>query len=97
MKRHLLALPLAFSGLCSPALFADSLSDAIADDYQSHLSELFVYFHQNPELSFMENKTAARLAAELRDTGFEVTEGVGGTGLVAILENGPGPVVMMRA
>lgn len=97
MKRQLLALPLALSFLCSSALLADSLSQSIADDYDSHLGELFVYFHQNPELSFMENKTATRLAAELRDTGFEVTEGVGGTGLVAILENGPGPLVMMRA
>ncbi|MFK8041305.1 amidohydrolase [Congregibacter sp.] len=97
MKRQLLALALA-SGLSYSSLpFADSLSDAISKDYDSHLGELFVYFHENPELSFMENKTAARLAAELRDTGFEVTEGVGGTGLVAILENGPGPLVMMRA
>lgn len=96
MKRHLLAMPLALSILCAP-VFADSLSESIADDYENHLRELFVYFHQNPELSFMEHKTAARLAAELRDSGFEVTEGVGGTGLVAILENGPGPLVMMRA
>ncbi|WOJ96085.1 amidohydrolase [Congregibacter brevis] len=97
MKRQLLALALA-SGLSYSSLpFADSLSDAISKDYDSHLGELFVYFHQNPELSFMEHKTAARLAAELRDTGFEVTEGIGGTGLVAILENGPGPLVMMRA
>jgi hippurate hydrolase len=48
-------------------------------------------------LSLVENKTAARLAKELRDTGFKVKEGVGGTGIVAILENGPGPMVMMRA
>ncbi|WP_439108057.1 amidohydrolase [Congregibacter sp.] len=97
MKRFFTVLPLALSLACSSALRADSLSDAIADDYDAHLAELFVYFHQNPELSFMEQKTAARLAAELRETGFEVTEGVGGTGLVAILENGPGPLVMMRA
>ena len=45
----------------------------------------------------MEFETAARLAAELREAGFEVTEGVGGTGLVAMMENGPGPLVMMRA
>ena len=45
----------------------------------------------------MESKTAARLAAEIRAAGFEVTEGVGGTGIVAVLENGPGPLVMMRA
>ena len=76
---------------------ADELSEAVARDYQEHLGELFEYFHRNPELSTMETKTAARLAAELRAAGFEVTEGVGGTGLVAMMENGPGPLVMMRA
>jgi len=76
---------------------ADELREAIAADYNAHLDELFVHFHRNPELSFQEEKTAARLAAELRAVGFEVTEGVGGTGIVAMLENGPGPLVMMRA
>ena len=45
----------------------------------------------------MEVKTAARMAQELRAAGFTVTEGVGGTGVVAVMENGPGPMVMMRA
>lgn len=76
---------------------AQSLSEAIAKDYDDHLGDLFVHFHQNPELSYMETKTAARLAEELIATGFEVTEGVGGTGIVAIMENGPGPLIMMRA
>ncbi|MBA6412514.1 amidohydrolase [Parahaliea sp. F7430] len=80
-----------------PTLQAANLSDAVAADYQSHLAPLFDYFHRNPELSGMEIKTAARLAKELRDAGFEVTEGVGGTGVVAMMENGPGPLVMMRA
>jgi hypothetical protein len=56
-----------------------------------------IFFHRNPEFSSMETKTAARLADELRAAGFEVTEGVGDTGVVAIMENGPGPLVMMRA
>lgn len=73
------------------------LQQAIDQDYQSHLEPLFVHFHRNPELSGMEVQTAARLASELRDAGFEVTEGVGGTGLVGLLRNGEGPVVMMRA
>lgn len=51
--------------------------------YDQHLAALYDYFHRNPELSSMEVKTAARLAEELRATGFEVTEGVGGTGIVA--------------
>ena len=82
--------------LIQPA-FADSLSQQVQRDYSAHLGQLFEYFHRNPELSTMETKTAARLASELREAGFEVTEGVGGTGVVAILENGPGPLVMMRA
>jgi len=73
------------------------LREAIASDYQGHLWPLFDHFHRNPELSLVENKTAARLAKELRATGFDVTEGVGGTGIVAIMKNGPGPMVMMRA
>ncbi|MEO1575157.1 MAG: amidohydrolase [Pseudomonadota bacterium] len=75
----------------------DDLSRAIQKDYDDHLGALFVHFHRNPELSTMETKTSARLAGELRDAGFEVTEGVGGTGIVAIMENGDGPLVMMRA
>ena len=73
------------------------LTQAITKDYDAHLAPLFDHFHRNPELSFLETKTAARLAAELRAAGFQVTEGVGKTGVVAILKNGPGPLVMMRA
>ena len=76
---------------------ADELSRAVSKDYARHLDDVFDYFHRNPELSMMETRTAARLAAELREVGFEVTEGVGGTGVVAIMENGAGPLVMMRA
>ncbi len=76
---------------------ADALSRAVQQDYDRHLGTLFDYFHRNPELSMMETNTAARLASELREAGFEVTEGVGGTGIVATMENGPGPLVMMRA
>jgi hippurate hydrolase len=84
----------------SLSLFAQSpagLREAIDADYESHLWPLFDHWHRNPELSLMETKTAARLAKELRDAGFKVREGVGGTGVVAIMENGPGPMVMMRA
>ncbi len=52
--------------------------------------------HQHPELAFQEKRTAALLAAKLRALGFEVTEGVGKTGLVGVLRNGEGPVVMLR-
>lgn len=56
----------------------------------------YVDLHQHPELSGHEIRTAAKLAAELRGIGYTVTEHVGGTGIVAILKNGPGPTVMLR-
>ena len=76
---------------------ADELRDAVDADYRSYLAGLFDHFHRNPELSLAEHQTAARMAKELRDSGFDVTEGVGGTGVIAIMENGSGPLVMMRA
>jgi hippurate hydrolase len=60
------------------------------------LEALLKTLHGEPELSFHEVKTAARLAKQMRALGFEVTEKVGKTGLVAIYRNGPGPVVMVR-
>ena len=76
---------------------ASDLDDAVQKDYDSHLAKLFDHFHRNPELSTVEFETAKRMAEELRAAGFEVTENVGGTGVVAMMENGPGPLVMMRA
>jgi len=76
---------------------AGELSNSIDQQYQSYLEPLFKHFHANPELSLVENKTAARMAQELTEAGFEVTTGVGGTGVVAILKNGEGPMVSMRA
>ena len=58
--------------------------------------ELYLDLHQNPELSSHETQTAAKLAERLRSLGYEVTEHVGGTGIVAILKNGNGPTVMLR-
>jgi len=57
---------------------------------------LYLDLHQNPELSGHETQTAAKLAARLHSLGYEVTEHVGGTGVVAILKNGSGPTVMLR-
>ncbi len=57
---------------------------------------LYLDIHQNPELSAHETQTAAKLAGRLRGLGYEVTEHVGGTGIVAILKNGAGPTVMLR-
>ena len=58
--------------------------------------EMYVDLHQNPELSAHETQTASKLATRLRELGYEVTEKVGGTGVVAIMKNGAGPTVMLR-
>jgi len=91
-----LALSLSLTATAT-AQNAVGLSDAVKTDYQNHLEPLFIHFHKNPELSLMESETAKRLAQELRDAGFTVTEGIAGTGVVAILRNGDGPTVMVRA
>lgn len=74
-----------------------ALRNDIATDYRERLGALFEHFHRNPELSHREVETSKRLAAELRALGYEVTEGVGKTGVVAVLRNGAGPTVLLRA
>ncbi len=96
--RHLL-LPAALLGA---PLFAvdEALRQLVANkvnaDYPS-LEKFYIDLHTHPELSLMEEKTAAKLAVELRAAGFEVTEKFGGTGVVAVLKNGPGPTVLVRS
>jgi len=80
-----------------PNALAQSLAEEVDAVYDAKLKDLFLYFHENPELSTMEHKTAARLANELEALGYTVHRGVGGTGIVALLENGDGPLVMFRA
>lgn len=96
MRTLVSALALAAS-LAMPAIAQDDLSEALQSDWDAHLRPLYEHFHANPELSFMEVETAARLAGELRDAGYDVTENVGRTGIVAVMENGDGPVILMRA
>lgn len=92
LSRWSLAGLLAIAGTARAA----SLDAAIAADYP-YLESLFRHFHAHPELSMQEHETAKRLAAEFRQLGFTVTEGVGTTGVVALLENGPGPRLLLRA
>ncbi|MEV5505346.1 amidohydrolase [Streptomyces orinoci] len=61
------------------------------------LAELYRDLHAHPELSFAEHRTAAEVARRVRSYGYEVTESVGRTGVVAVLKRGPGPVVLLRA
>ena len=92
--RPFLALPLLFA---SPVLAQpDSLRADVGKDMPS-LMTIYRDLHANPELSGQEKRSAAIMAAEAKKAGFEVTSGVGGTGVVAVLKNGPGPVVMLRA
>ncbi len=75
---------------------SDGLRAAVMEDMPG-LVELYQDLHANPELSFQEHETAAKLAERARALGFTVTEGVGRTGVVAVMENGEGPTVMLRA
>ena len=97
MKTPTLALWLMASLLSttSPAL-AQDLGAAVRQD-MPELIALYRDLHQHPELSMQETRSAGLLAEEARRLGFEVTTGVGGTGVVAVLRNGDGPVVMLRA
>lgn len=63
----------------------------------AYFVDLFKDIHQNPELGFMEHRTAGIVAEHLRQYGFEVKTGIGQTGVVGILRNGQGPIVMYRA
>src|ERR1700704_6294851 len=76
-----------------------SLKSTIERSFESDypkLDALYKDIHAHPELAFQEVKTAAKLAAEMRALGFEVTEKVGRTGLVAIFGNGDGPIILVR-
>jgi amidohydrolase len=81
--------------LCGTNLFSAELDQIIAKELPS-LVALYKELHANPELSMHEEQTAARLAKEMRDAGLEVTEKVGGTGLVGVMKNGEGPVILVR-
>ena len=85
----------------APATARDVLADkaaveAVVNRNYPHLDALYKTIHGQPEVQYQEVQTAAKLAAEMRALGFEVTERVGKTGLVAIYRNGPGPTVMVR-
>ena len=97
MRRFLTACAVAALLPFNAASANDGLNEALDADWDAHLQGLYEHFHANPELSFMEVETAARMAEELRAAGYDVTEEVGRTGVVAVLENGDGPVIMMRA
>ncbi len=91
------ALMILAAASSATAQTSTALKDAIQRDYETSLGAIFDDFHRHPELSGMEVRTSARMAALLTGLGYDVTPGVGGTGVVAVLRNGDGPTVMMRA
>ena len=78
-------------------LLAAALLATSADAAPVDLVALYKDLHAHPELGFQETRSAGILAAEARAAGWQVTEKVGGTGVVAVMKSGPGPTVLVRA
>jgi amidohydrolase len=91
----LAVLPLQAHAELDVTKLQTAIEASVESDYPK-LDALYKDIHAHPELAFQEEKTAAKLAAEMRALGFEVTEKVGKTGLVAIYKNGAGPTIMVR-
>lgn len=96
MLKSVLGATAALAAVLASPANADELRDEVMAD-MPELMEVYRDLHANPELSFQEFETAKKLAAKARALGFEVTEGVGKTGVVAVMRNGEGPTVMLRA
>ena len=79
-----------------PAVLIEKVNAAVAAD-NTRLTAIFKDLHQHPEIAFTETRTAAIVAKNLKELGFEVTEGIGKTGVVGLLKNGPGPTLWFRA
>ena len=88
-------LPLRAHAELDVVSLKNTIEQSVESDYPK-LEALYKDIHAHPEIAFQEEKTAAKLAAEMRALGFEVTEHVGRTGLVAIYKNGDGPTIMVR-
>jgi hippurate hydrolase len=96
--KHLLLIILALA--LSPASRAAEpwrASSSQIDAVYPQVEALYLDLHHNPELSYHEEKTAAKIADQLRKLGYDVTTDFGGTGVVGVFKNGSGPVVMLRA
>ena len=89
------SLPLQARAELDVVSLKSTIERSVESDYPK-LDALYKDIHAHPEIAFQEEKTAAKLAAEMRALGFEVTEHVGKTGLVATYKNGDGPTIMVR-
>jgi hippurate hydrolase len=99
MTRTKLVLVFVFTlnvSVLLPSAWAQAPASKEVDAVYPDAHALYLDLHQHPELSAHEVQTASKLAGDLRALGYEVTEHVGGTGIVALLKNGTGPVVMLR-
>jgi hippurate hydrolase len=88
------------AGLAAMTLSSMTSAATLAEGIKADMPQLMALYrdlHANPELSMQEVRTPAKLAAEVRKLGFQVTEHVGKTGVVAVMKNGPGPVLLIRA
>jgi len=89
-------LLLANSALAQNPQTIRNIEELTAASYPQ-LDALYKHLHQNPELSLQEEKSAARMASELKKLGFEVKEKIGGHGVAGVFKNGSGPTVLIRA
>ncbi|SHG40928.1 hippurate hydrolase [Fodinibius roseus] len=95
-KSTLLVLLFLFNAAGTVQAQTDAVKEIIDSNYD-YLADLYKHFHEHPELSQQEEQTSTRLAKELRQLGFSVTEGVGGHGVVGVYENGEGPNILVRS
>jgi amidohydrolase len=96
LQRHLLSLLLLF---IVTTCFCQTIQKKInskADELTPHLIDFYKDLHQTPELSLQEVNTSKKISAELKKLGFEVTENMGGFGVVGVFKNGKGPTVLVR-
>ncbi|MCP4093188.1 MAG: amidohydrolase [Planctomycetes bacterium] len=98
--RNLLAAGVVVAALTGGSLIAQTpIESSVGSWMEEHgpaLVESYKHLHRNPELSFHEVESAKLMAKHLKGLGFEVTENIGGTGVVGILKNGEGPTVLVR-
>src|SRR4051794_31696698 len=100
IARLFLLRAIALCTIAAPVFAAESslretVVSKVAADYAS-LETFYKDLHTHPELSLMEERTASAVARELRSAGVDVTEGIGGYGIVGVLKNGSGPTLLIR-
>ena len=81
--------------IASPLTYAKSLSLDLTKSMPA-IEKFYLDLHQSPELSYHEQETGQKIASQLTKLGFDVTDNVGGYGVVGIYKNGTGPTIMIR-